>query len=816
MQTDRTAVTWERVRTAVLTAPTSAPPAIRFASASVPQILSDTKRGLTTLLMRREGLTREEARARVEQDDLRHLLPLAPEAARAAVLAAHGDTPSARAAARNAAARCRQALRVTDPNLCSHRGRERDYGAAVPAAWRPLVDALTTPGERPTPSRRIVRANLVRVIHVLVARGIDSPESVPADPDDLAAQLISAGTNVSVVGNLLHAVRTARRVAEASGVDVRAIPLWPAKRLGRSYTRYGVDWRNAPRAGLERDLPQFAKWLNAWLSATSKTVNSSTHDSVSQAVCRVGYALKIMASAGRFPVERLATLTPLDLCEVHVPGEFIGVAPALTARQSEITASVGLSAVQSTVPLIHALTRFLCDEQPIRRVIVTTREIIPPGVRKDIQLTWLLVRAMIRSEMLRQDATRWTAADLLYRAWLKAERQMHEQAGKPTVRNIQRLLDHILLPQLVVLGLPWFDLVHLPQRAAAIMTARSPANRSAAEEAYRDSLLDWAVLALGTSAPLRLDQLQFGRIGLTENKEFELEAAFSPDGHLMQVTRVVARFGGLLHHFPDNPQASLKQREAELLQWVCRPSLLNLARFADYLREVWWTRALARGLDRGRSMERALADGDLALFISERDSSINPWGGYGGNAGCLADRFGEALLLVMGTALGRAVPASKAEALTVGWSYLLTEHVIRHQYATYWYGLREKHAIVRRINEQTQVVRTGSQIAQEATRDSEKTLKRAYARVTKSMGAHLDRPASSWEHPFIYNDIMDQCDDPNVVVNWVDVWDALLHRCHEGADALPRILRQAFESTRRGPSHRGTRHLVSVRRRRSA
>jgi hypothetical protein len=794
MHSERTAITWQRVQDAVLAAPTSAPAAYRFAPASVPQILSDTKRGLVMLVMQREGLSREEARARVLHDDLRHLLPLAPEAARAAVLAVRGITPSTRAAACNAAARCRQALRVIDQNLCSRHGLVRDYGATVPEAWRPLVDVLTPTGEGPNAARRTLRSNLLRVIYFQVSRGLDTPALLPADPDELAAQFLSAGVNISVVGNLLHAVRRARRLGEASGIDVSAVPLWPAKRLGKSYTRYGADWRSDPRAGLERDLPVFAKWLSAWLSATEKSVSPATRASIVEAICRVGYALKSMAGAGRLQTHQLATLTPFDVCELNVPGATIGEALPPSVSRSEITASVGLGEALDTTPLIHALTRFLTEEQPIRRVIVSHRDFIPPGVRIDIERTWLLVRGVIRNEMLRQDAARWSAADLHYRAWLNEVRELHVKAGAPSARDTQRLLDHVTLPQLIVLGLPWFDLVHLPRRVAEIMRARTPADRLGATAAYRDSLFTWAVLAVGTSAPLRLDQMQFGRVATGPNREFELEAVFSPDGQLTAVKRVTTHFGGLLHHFPDNPQAALKQRLAPLLAWVCRPSLLNMERLGDYLREVWWTRALERGLDRGRNMEQTLADGDLALFLSDRNgSSINTWGGYGGNGADLADRFGEAILLVMRSALGRIVPATKREAMAAGWSYLLTEHTIRHQYATYWYGLRGDHAVIRRINEQTQVVRSGSKIAQEATRDSEKTLARSYKRVTKSMASHLDRPASSWEHPYLFNDLMDKSDDPNIVIDWAAEWDTLLERCRDGSDALPPPLRELWE-----------------------
>ena len=264
MSTARSPITWELVRTRVCEAPTAAIQRHRFAAASVPQILSDTKRGLVRLLMKRHALTQDDARQRVLMEvDLRHLLPLAPEAARQAVLEARGNSPSARAAARNAAARCRQALRVVDENLLGAKGNQRDHGAAAPAAWRPLLDALDDKEEHgadvPPRQRKkrlvVTRSCLLRVAQFLAATGVDSPEGLPRDPDMLAAQLREAGMTPHVVNNLLYSVRKARRAAEQVGLDVSRIPSWDAKRIGAGYSRFGVDWRHDPRAGLARDLP---------------------------------------------------------------------------------------------------------------------------------------------------------------------------------------------------------------------------------------------------------------------------------------------------------------------------------------------------------------------------------------------------------------------------------------------------------------------------------------------------------------------------------------------------------------------------------
>jgi hypothetical protein len=806
MQAPRTPITWELVRTRVNEAPTAAAQRHQFAAASAPQILSDTKRGLARLLMQRHALSYDDARQRVlSEQDLRHLLPLAPEAARQSVLEARGNTPSARAAARNAAARCRQAVRVVDANLLGAPGHQRDHSAAAPAAWRPLLDALDTGNEhgddaqarQRKKARGVTRACLLRVAQLLTATGIDSPEGLPCDPDHLAAQWRQAGMTPHVINNLLYAVRKARRVAEGAGLDVSRIPSWDAKRLGAGYSRYDVDWRHDPRAGLTRDLPLWEQWLQAWLTASKSSVSPSTQKTVAQAVCRTAYALKLMSDAGRLGAHDLRALTPFDLCERQVGGVRIGEAATAVVERNEIASTVGLRHVPNSVPLIHAVTAFLMRDKPIRRVLVTAKEIVPPGVRHDLEHTWMIVRTLIREEMLRQDATRWSAADLHYIAWQKSIREMHVAAGSPSARNISKLLDHITLPQLIVLGLPWLDLVCLPSQQARITTARTAADRAAAMDTYQQTLFRWAALAVPAAAPLRLDQFQFGRIGLRQDREFEVQASFDADGQLTSVERMTVRAGGPLHHFPDNQEASLKQRLAPMTAWVCRPSILNLRRFAEYLRTVWWARTKTRGLDRGRTMQEALRDGDLSLFLSDRNGSeINRWGGYGGNGADLADAHGEALLLIMREALGRTVPACKADALKAGWSYLLTEHTVRHQFATYWYGLRKTHAVLRRVDETTAVVRSGSQIAQEATRDSEKMLAKTYARVTETMAAHLDRTATSWEHPYVFNNWMDEAEDPNHVIDWGDVWNTLVGRCYAGFDALPPALREAWEQVR--------------------
>lgn len=823
MQKNRPPITWEAVRAAVIAAPDGAPRARRFAAASVPQILSDTKRGLVALIMQREGLSQEQARERVLSDDLRHLLPLAPEAARSAVLTSRGRGPSARAAARNAAARCRQALRVVDSNLCPHGCKNRDLAAAMPAAWRPLLDAMAPAGERPRgrnatakfKGNQATRACLLRVAQFLVPQGIDRPEGLPKDPDALASQLTDAGMTPHVVSNLIHSVRVGRRVAEESGIDVSGIPVWPAKRKGASYSRYDNDWRADPRAGLARDLPKFSRWLAAWLNATGGTVSPATQETVTGAVCRVGYAIKQLSATGLLHRDCLITLTPLDLCERHVPGERIGKVVLAVAERNDIAADIGLVTTAHTVPLIHALTRFQLEERPIRQVVDSRAKIVPPGVRHDIENTWMLVRTLAREDTLRQDATRWSAAEMQYESWLTAVKDMHIDAGEPTARNIGMLLDHLTLPQLVVLGLPWLHMIHLPRLEASVTAAKTRADRRAAENARHGALFRFAALAVPCSVPLRLDQFQFGRVGTRTDREFELQATFDDDGQLTQVTRVTTHFGGRRSHFKDNLQASLKQRLAPMNAWVARPSILHLATFARYLREVWWARALSRGLDRGRTIQQALSDGDLALFLSDRNgSSINKWGGYGGNGAPLADAFGEAMLTVMRGALGQAVPNNKEEALNAGWKYLLTEHTIRHQYATYWHGLRESHAVVRRVDDETQVVRSGSQIAQEATRDSEKTLALTYARVTKTMSAHLDRPATSWAHPYVFNNWMDAAEDPNRVMDWSAAWDTLLRRCNDGADALPDVLRDQWQQARAadGPAGRARRGLRAKQR----
>jgi hypothetical protein len=801
-------ITWDSLQALVRAAPTHAPRRRRFAAASVAQILSDTKRGLVAVLRQREGLSQAQARERVLSDDLRPLLPLAPEAARQAVFSARGTTRSARTAARNAAARCRQALRVVDPNLVPRGRRGRDHGAAATPAWRPLLDALAVPGARPRERRALAiyrglqttRACLLRVAHFLAARGVDGPEGLPLDPDTFACELRGAGMTQHVVNNLLHAVRKARLAAENRGLDVSRIPLWPKKRKGASYSRFGEDWSADPKAGLARDLPQFARWLDTWLKATQKVVSPDTQETVTQATYRVGYAIKCMAVAGMLPGVNLTTLTPFALGETLVPGQRLGGLAVDHSERDGIAASVGLTTPPRDVPLLHAITRYLLDVAPIRQIVRAEQEFVPPGVRGDLERVWLLVRAVVRDEMVKQQPERWAAADLQYREWLKAVRALHEAAGKPTARDIGRLLNHVTLPQLVVLGLPWFTLVQLPALASAVKQARTPADRAEAITTYRTALFRWAALAVPASVPLRLDQFQFGRVGTGADREFELQATFRPDGALDRVLRVRTRVGGRLHHFPDNKDAALKQRLAPMAEWVCRPSILDLDRFAEYLREVWWPRAVARGLDRGRTMAQAFQDGDLALFLSDRNGSrINRWGGYGGNGSDIADACGEALLSVMREALGRAVPGTKDEALKAGWGYLLTEHPLRHLYATYWFGLQETHAVVRRVDQDTHIVRSGAQIAREATRDGDKTLKGTYARVTATMKAHLDRPTSSWEHPLIFSRLMDAAEDPNNVVSWSEAWSALLDRCRAGGDALPdpiRIIWEARATTR--------------------
>lgn len=658
---------------------------------------------------------------------------------------------------------------------CAPRSANGRHVAVLPPGWETVIESARAAGDVALTSLaqrrwRNVATGLRGLAALAVARGMIDPWALPAEYEALCALLRQWG-----VRSVPQAVWTLRQGAEAVRAHAASSPLPTWERLTPSA---------ALLVRLKAALPLFMAGLDAWQrrahldTKTGRDPNSRTQTAHTalrpSTVVRyhfqtVQWAAGLLAlhERGALPGIQLETLTLEDVWTMRVPREAQATPvddadlAALNARYGQGTPDEGAAPVPAEeVPLAIRVAELAVDAGDIwRRARHVNGGDLPPSV---LQMLYALFSVAERVAIVRTGSDSTQAVRELRASWRQEQAALKDGLRRSSGqrKDATALLRMVTLPQLVCAILPYLTLVHLRGlRRSAKATAQRAASAGAsaaagtdalrAAKAFRGALQDWVVLATFTADPARGGNLRHARLG----REVQLDATWSSDGALEKVTALRATFSA--HGESDVWQVETKNDAAR--SWTWMPSILSPTWAAVYLREFWLATLLERGLvPAGTTLREAVASGRFAWFLNddERGGHAAVEGAYSASES-VSDCFARALLTGLAAA-GRHVPPTVA-ACRRRWPWLLSPHIIRTLWSTYWLGIRGSLGPARgrgagRTGEDRQ---SGVDIACWATGDTEATLRTNYTVVEDTMKDLFRSPTKSFEHPAVFDDVMD-------------------------------------------------------------
>lgn len=754
-------------------------------------VLSDTRRVLRELLMTERRVDEATARALLATEDLRGLLLRGEEFARVQALRAKREASASRLRQgdMNRTGRVAKVVAIVAPESIMQR-RRRPITHVVPPDWQPVIESVAGTSVAAGAKRRHIEV----LITAFARNGILSPRQLPSDADHLGSIVIAEDVfKPKTICTALSDLRGALKQCVAAGTLPPDTPMF-GKRLGSKRSRGGKSWATDPHAKLQQELPLWAEDVQEYLAMSTDQLGGMTH-SRRLATYRLAVGLCDMRDDGLLPGVDLRTLQMQDLGTLQVSRPD----GTVSSNISRAAARNGRRASTDTVPLVVVLGEYLT------RVVRRTKpgKGVPPIVYHDVSRVWGLCAVLLRPDPQAplEDRVRWQSADEIVRAWVNAAEK--SRPLEENERDKGLLAEHLSLPQAVVFGIPYYTLLELPAADAEVAAhpTGSLGRRDATERLTR-AMSEWLALATKIADPLRIEQRAFGRVG----REISVAACFdSTSGLLESITGVASHFAGKRKHVASwfgeaNPDAGFKQHNRPPRSWDWSPSIVDFAWLARYFREVWYPCVLALG-EHG-SMREAMTSGRWTLFPTTAvgGKTEHPWRGMGGE--WISERTGDAMLRVLREALGYGhLPSTRKEANKSGWRLLLSDHNVRHLWATYWGGLRANRG-PRQVRADGTLVESisGMEHCERATTDTAKALTDNYVALTQTIQRLLTCTVGSWAHPLSLDGLMDRVTLTDRAVNWSAEWDRLTRI--EGVDAMPPELRARWVGVR-APVRRG-------------
>lgn len=765
----------ERVRTKY--SPTSAAP-----------MLSDVHRVLRDLITAERRIDSSEAQKVIDHEDLRGLLARAVAFARVQAKTSKHVAGGRRASAADAnrASRVAVVARLVVPE-CVVQRRGRQMSSAIPVGWRPVLKVVLGSSVASGAMRR----HLEIIITSLVRHGINEPAAMPADPEALYESIVAENlVSRRTITNALSGLRRAIRQCIEQQILPADTPV-PAKLRGHKRRRGGVAWYDDPCAMLRAKLPLWADDLDEFEALTPDKLGGMPRRR-RLAVYRVASALVDMFEARLLPPEfDLKNLQMCDLATIRIPRRSGGETSPLGSRMSRAAVRNGLRVPEDSIPLVEAIGAWMTDQ--VRKNSAGVG--VPPIVTHDIRAVWAICAALLRPlpGAAVERRVQWEVQHETIGQWLN--RADHSRSGVPGMRDKELLAEHLSLPLTIVFGLPFYTLLELPliEREMLSYTPQTP-KWSALENRYHRLFDEWLALSTKLADPLRVEQRVYGRVG----GELSIYANYDGNGDLVQISGVTSHFAGKAKHANEafglrNPMAGLKQHQKGTRSWDWPPSIVNFDWLVRYFREIWYARVRRRG--ESGTLQEAMTSGRWTLFPSTSQSSTShPWGGMKGD--WISAKTGDALLRVMRDALGHThIPTVRQVAIQSGWRMLLSDHNIRHLWASYWGGLRDVRG-PRQVRSDGVVVESvsGMDYCRRATTDEVRTIQTAYIALTQTIQRLLTRTVGSWDHPLSHDSVMDRVTLTDQAVDWAAEWDRLAIIRDEVA--MPPHLRSRWEASR--------------------
>lgn len=690
----------------------------------------------------------------------------------------------------NAKSRVMQVLDAALPGFRTARVVGDERAARCGENWAPLFV-----GVKDGKQARIHRANLSLLAETAWGHGVDGPLGLPSTADEAAEVMRQWGISEEQIGKIVHAYRQAIEGLAKDGVVVRGAPDWSEHRRGRRrMRRIGGD---RPEAELRDQLPKFSELLEAVRNAATG-MSDGTRTNLENSLFRVASGVVGMYEAGKLDCADLHDFGPEDLFlrrqqSIRSPKQAKAPERGLMARLLGADEANVVMAAADKLPIAAVLGEWQVDHAKIRPWITPDSRFfyVNGSVGADIHNVWYLMRSFLLAHMSPQFKTVGAQArfDQIQAGAVEVQQhfaRLYRRAHRPTAKDKQRAIRHFTLPIITNVVLPWWTLLELPRvhRAAESAFARQRKPRSGAEQSrsvriarhrYLHALESWTMLAVVIADPLRRAQPVYGRLGA----EYELDADWAPDGSLLSIRSFGSRFSG--QGAADNPKAKLKQNDHPLREWTLSPSVLNHAWFGRFLTDFWLPTLIRTGLTAPTTtLREAVESGRFVLFPGTRGGDRKSGARGSGFSSRFADGMRRSLM-----ALGYNIPKSGSR-VAEGWALILGPHIVRLLWASYWLGLREHSPIRAKLRDGSFAEISGVTIAERATTDGERTLRRHYVSVSDELLALERAEVNTWRNPRVFDATMDQSYFTGVAVCWESVWS-------DPTFPLPPHLREAFE-----------------------
>lgn len=708
----------------------------------------------------------------------------------------------------------------------SDRSPAQVQAAMLNPAWQHIVLALQShtpavPGSLITGVMHLARAG--------DAAGL-APSEVPEDAIELARFLERLLPNKSA----RHAARSALR--RLSRLEVRGVPRWPAPSRRNAAHRLAeatVDHLKAAEALVPALAALAQRYAMLRQSGQLKSAPTTAYGREMALYRACTFAARAV-EAGIIPGTVAQSRQIWDWWSEPVTYSIDGRVLDAAAIVTDDLLGSSVDDEHSALPALVAC--FVWAARTGMMAKAQGEGELPRSVLVDAQAVWYAAQEVATAGL---GGRQWTPAaqalvDRAKSAHERACRRLGEELGpRLTAKDKAAAIRMGSLPLVVAMYLPWWTLVELPRREAALNAVRtriaavnqavgdSPQwapgehheeRRALAE--FEEGIEAWLALAIGVADPLRIKNQWAARIGLA-GTEYLIHADFAADGSLAKLRRVSSQFGGKAWATQlGNQLAALKTGKYPDRQWDLANVALCPHWFGIYLEHVWLPRLRRQGvISSTTSLREALAMQRFPLWVADPDAqrglqATPPLPGGYATEQAIRRRFRRGFLAGLRAIdafshglVDQPIPDDDEEAARI-WPWLLCPHIARLWWATHCLGVLAALGLSfrRRLGSGEILLVDPVQVARRATTDRETTMRQSYDAATDLLRQLCLRDTSHWRHPLAPQaEALDLLCAPDVRLDWAAVWGRWATATRTGeAELLPSSLLQQWERRHTG------------------
>lgn len=604
--------------------------------------------------------------------------------------------------------------------------------------WKDEYDALDRVLDRRDAQRNGVRAALIRLQNMALLAGIRRPGELPGR--DTIEEWFAGEVSDGYVRKMLRAVRLIRGEQDDPALPNLNKRAAINERGVRSLEDLGDRLRAAgceadPRElSVQQILQQLApkvvwgveKYLDRKGELSGETVKRAW-----------GSASRLVAAAIRLG---------FDPGEIDHMSVFQSTVEVEADLEGPVAEKIPDDATQTVCPMSQILDHWAprsWTNSPLELVGEYGEKpwIYTNAVRTDLTMIFAVADRAFGPEVRDGAEELWTSVEAQYEQ-LKKQIKDHNK-GRTTVghKDKAKIVDQIILPQLVCLGLPALARRvrrHRDRYYRRVEKHRQGEIEDRALHEARTRFFTWlrryVITAVVVDDGLRVKNYAGAVLGESVFVEYEW-------GENEQGSEVPVSLDSVTTHFRgfEAPQyVRLKRRRGENNQDRQRrrqllPGVVDHELLFDYLVQMRPYQLVEAGLLPNEEAYDPRED-QFALFVSPQAS--NEQGRYSRES--IAKTYGKTLLWICREVLGRDVPEWDSEEHREGWRELFAAHINRLLIGSYWGGIRGDWAHAAFL-----------------TDDTKDTLQDAYDSSASDV-MQRKYQLNGWEHPQCFDDLMDR------------------------------------------------------------